>query len=66
MGKLTNIKSPDLKASQREHDAKRGSARERGYNTRWEKARKTFLMRSPLCAMCQKEGQVPRPEWSTI
>jgi 5-methylcytosine-specific restriction protein A len=43
---------------QRKHDAKRGPARERGYNTRWDKARKTFLMRSPLCVMCQKEGRV--------
>jgi 5-methylcytosine-specific restriction protein A len=48
----------DHKARQREHDAKRGSARERGYNTRWEKARKTYLMRNPLCVMCQKEGRV--------
>src|SRR5689334_15702372 len=46
------------RARQREHDARRGSARERGYNTRWEKARKTYLMRNPLCVMCQKEGRV--------
>jgi 5-methylcytosine-specific restriction protein A len=42
----------------RGHDTKRGSARERGYNTRWEKARKTYLMRNPLCVMCQREGRV--------
>jgi 5-methylcytosine-specific restriction protein A len=46
------------KARQIEHDAKRGSARERGYNTRWEKARKTYLMRNPLCVMCKREGKV--------
>jgi 5-methylcytosine-specific restriction protein A len=31
-------------------DAQRGSASERGYNRRWQKARATFLMRNPLCA----------------
>jgi 5-methylcytosine-specific restriction protein A len=50
--------APDRRARNREHNAKRGSARERGYNTRWEKARKTYLMRNPLCVMCQKEGRV--------
>jgi len=42
----------------REFDQRRGSARERGYNSRWEKARKTYLMRNPLCVMCHKEGRV--------
>jgi 5-methylcytosine-specific restriction protein A len=36
----------------------RGSARERGYNTRWDKARKTYLARNPLCVMCKREGRV--------
>ena len=35
----------------------RGSARERGYTTRWEKARKTYLMSHPLCVMCAKDGR---------
>lgn len=48
----------DQRARQREHDAKRGSARERGYNTRWEKARKAYLMRHPLCVMCEKDGRI--------
>jgi 5-methylcytosine-specific restriction protein A len=48
----------DQRARQREHDTKRGSARQRGYNTRWEKARKTYLMRNPLCVLCQREGRV--------
>jgi 5-methylcytosine-specific restriction endonuclease McrA len=54
-------KSPDHKARQREHDAKRGSARERGYNTRWEEVRKTYVMRNLLCVMCAKENQVTAP-----
>jgi 5-methylcytosine-specific restriction protein A len=48
----------DWKARNREHDTRRSSARERGYNTRWEKARKTYLTRNPLCIMCQREGRV--------
>ena len=42
----------------REHDAKRGAPRERGYNTCWEKARTTYLMRNAPFVMCEKEGRV--------
>lgn len=31
---------------------------ERGYGGRWQKARKTFLQRNPLCAMCDQAGRV--------
>ena len=31
---------------------------QRGYGYRWQKARKTFLERNPLCAMCEAEGRV--------
>ena len=48
----------DHRARNREYDQRRGSARERGYNSRWEKARKTYLMRNPLCVMCAKENRV--------
>lgn len=48
----------DHRARNREYDQRRGSARERGYNSRWEKARKTYLMRNPLCIMCKREGRV--------
>jgi 5-methylcytosine-specific restriction protein A len=36
----------------------RPSARARGYNHRWDKARITFLRRRPLCVMCEKQGRV--------
>lgn len=36
----------------------RGSARERGYTTQWEKARAAFLGEHPLCAMCLGRGDV--------
>lgn len=40
----------------RDHDERRGSARERGYDTRWEKARLSYLMRDPLCVCCKANG----------
>ena len=32
------------------HDASRPNARRRGYTREWEKARRLFLQRNPLCA----------------
>lgn len=31
----------------------RGSAHQRGYDSRWRKARITYLMQNPLCRMCE-------------
>jgi 5-methylcytosine-specific restriction endonuclease McrA len=47
----------------RTEDKRRGSARQRGYNVRWEKARLTFLARAPLCLGCEA---VDRVEPATI
>lgn len=41
-----------------EADQRRGSARSRGYDSRWDKARLTFLAAHPLCVMCEREGRV--------
>jgi 5-methylcytosine-specific restriction protein A len=41
-----------------EYDARRGSARERGYTRRWDKARATYLQSHPLCVMCGKAGRI--------
>lgn len=38
--------------------AVRESAARRGYGSRWQKARATFLARSPLCVACEAEGRV--------
>ncbi|MDW5417733.1 HNH endonuclease [Iodobacter sp. CM08] len=46
------------KQSQREQDQQRGSASERGYNVRWQKARATYLRSHPLCVMCKAEGRL--------
>lgn len=50
--------TPDRRQQNREHDARRGSARQRGYTHRWVKARATYLKRHPLCVMCEREGRV--------
>ena len=34
----------------------RPSARQRGYDTRWDKARRAFLSSHPWCAECAKRG----------
>jgi 5-methylcytosine-specific restriction protein A len=36
----------------------RPSARQRGYDTRWEKARLTYLRHHPLCVICGKAGRI--------
>src|SRR3546814_2674479 len=41
----------------REHEGRRGSARERGYTRTWEKARLVHLREHPLCAMCARDGR---------
>ncbi len=41
-----------------EADARRGSAASRGYDSRWTKARATFLRSNPLCAECGRSGRV--------
>lgn len=36
----------------------RVSSRKRGYDSRWEKARRFYLSEHPLCVMCMKKGDV--------
>src|SRR5215207_7910959 len=45
----------DRRQSNRDYDDRRGSARQRGYTTKWDKARATFLRDHPLCRMCLAE-----------
>lgn len=40
------------------HDAKRPSARQRGYGTEWQKLRLEFLRQYPCCAMCKGKADV--------
>lgn len=41
-----------------QQDEERGSAHERGYDSRWRKARDTYLKRYPLCLHCMSEGRL--------
>lgn len=45
---------PDL--SRQDH--RRLSSRQRGYDSRWERARLGFLRKHPLCVMCEREGLI--------
>lgn len=42
----------------KEHDQARGTASQRGYDSRWNKARKSFLENNPLCVRCKAEGVI--------
>lgn len=41
-----------------EHDERRGSARERGYDYRWERLRRMHLAGEPLCRMCGRPADL--------
>lgn len=36
----------------------RGTAHERGYDARWQRARATYLLSHPLCAECMRHGRL--------
>jgi 5-methylcytosine-specific restriction protein A len=40
------------------HDERRGSSSKRGYNKTWEKVRKNYLARFPLCERCKEQGRI--------
>lgn len=40
----------------------RPSARARGYDGRWDKARKSYLASHPHCVMCAQQGQQGKAE----
>lgn len=46
------------RAERRREDEHRGSSSERGYDSRWQKARRTYLASHPLCVRCEGEGRV--------
>lgn len=43
-------------------DARRGSARDRGYSARWDKASITFKAQHPLCLGCEARGRTTPTE----
>jgi len=40
------------------YERHRGSARERGYTTAWDKTRRAKLNLQPLCERCERQGRV--------
>ena len=42
----------------RAQDQQRGTSTERGYNSRWQRARARYLRRHPLCVECLKADRV--------
>lgn len=40
-----------------QYDRNRKSSSERGYNYKWQKYRKNYLMENPLCVKCLEEGK---------
>ncbi|MBN8972933.1 MAG: HNH endonuclease [Rhizobiales bacterium] len=41
-----------------DYDARRGSARARGYDARWDRSAKVFRAHHPLCLGCEAEGRI--------
>ena len=46
------------KARKKEVDARRPNATDRGYGSRWRRARERFLRANPLCIKCLDDGLV--------
>lgn len=46
------------KAVRKEQDEHRGTAAERGYDSKWAKARVYYLRKHPLCVYCRRDGRV--------
>lgn len=42
----------------KQYDKQRGTAAQRGYNARWRRARRRYLMDNPLCVMCKEKGVI--------
>ena len=42
----------------RSYDKQRGTAAERGYGARWQKARLEYLQQHPLCVTCLSGGDI--------
>lgn len=55
---LTDRKYCEL--HKKEHTSDRPSAESRGYDARWRKASKRFLLMFPFCSVCQREGKITK------
>ncbi|GMA52056.1 restriction endonuclease [Alicyclobacillus contaminans] len=48
----------DHKQRVTEYDRHRGNSAQRGYDSRWRKARLAYLRAHPLCAECERHGRM--------
>lgn len=48
----------EAQQGQRDYEHRRGSARARGYDARWDRERAGFLRQHPLCLGCQARGEI--------
>jgi 5-methylcytosine-specific restriction protein A len=46
------------KQVRKQEDERRGTAAERGYDSKWAKARVFYLRKHPLCVYCKRDGRV--------
>jgi 5-methylcytosine-specific restriction endonuclease McrA len=47
-----------LRQAKQDQQLRRGTAAQRGYGYRWQKASKIFLANNPLCVYCQRDGRI--------
>lgn len=40
------------------YDRERGTAASRGYTARWQRYRRQYLAKNPLCAECERQGRL--------
>jgi 5-methylcytosine-specific restriction protein A len=45
------------KAVRKQEDERRGTAAERGYDSKWTKARGFYLRKHPLCVYCKRQNK---------
>ncbi|GEO27037.1 hypothetical protein AAC03nite_28220 [Alicyclobacillus acidoterrestris] len=48
----------DHKQDAWKYDTERKSSAQRGYDSRWRKARLAYLKKHPLCVECEREGRL--------
>lgn len=51
-----------LKLTRRQYDTERGTAAERGYDSRWAEYSRLYRIENPLCVECLKEDRVTPSE----
>lgn len=55
---LPTVELPAVQYGKKHRVKQRKSANERGYNYRWQKASRQYLIMNPLCRGCEEQGRV--------